>query len=416
MFKRIGAFFVDLFLFVSFVWFILVLVLVVIYMSTHDLAVINEMMKTNMRELLWAVYGLFLFLLFLYFVAIPLALKGTIGETLFGLTYAPKERFNLLSMLAYRFFGILWDIILFPYSLFALIRKTPFISEWLSGLTITKVTPIKRPGSFTFVAGFFALLFIFASTSGVLLYKNGVVSVIERFTDHEKQTQFYIDQRAFTTAELSLEKYKIYNGENSTYRYFKCIITGQDAEDLTALPLCTQVLTEVSQDKERSIAVLTVLAELNNESGNPEEALKHYKMLWTDYGVRDFNMTSYVKGLSESNQAEEALKVMNELYNAMKEKKELTSQEKMLFAGMYNTIGAEKEAIAIYTEVISHEEQSQDADIMFLGTVYMNTAYAYYQSGDYTNAKKYFILAKEKNPDLQNEADTYIIDITKFKK
>lgn len=409
--KKFFSFVVDILFVTTFFLFTLLIGLVIIYYRTYDLAVLNEIIQNNLAQAAIGIYAILNVCLLIYFVIIPFFLHATIGEFAFKLTYAPKEKVNILSVFMRNIVGFVWNILLFPYTIYAFFFKKQAFKPWLSGYSLESEEKFQKPRLGFPLLGIFSIIFFGILAFGIYLYQTSPIAFIEPYIDHKKQVEGYIKQSAYSNAAVSLQKFKQYKGESSDYFYYNCIIESHiKEEDPNSITACDQALEKNSGNQERTITILANKANLLRVNYKPAESLKIYDELWTKYNVRSFDMVNYVYLLDSQEKRDQASTVLGELYKEFKNKQELDVIQQTYFAELYYNLEKYQEALEIYTGLIQ-DSQKYNIAPMQLGEIYYKQGQCYYHIKKNTEAKAAFTKVKELNPDYTDQADAYIIEI-----
>jgi len=405
--KKIFAFILDLLFFLSTTFVLFSISLVGIYTKEKDISVINTVLQTNLiPSLLWT-YGVLVALYVFYTVILTRLLGATVGQKLLGLSLQPKENRSIRRIFMYSFFGPFWAILLFPYSLFALITKKDSITFRLSGLKLQKIEG-RLSIRATLFTSLFALMLIATAGISTYVYKAGITQIIEQYTDYKKQTEILIDKLAFKDALVTLAKYKQYHGETSDYAYLNCLINGNLSTTSASLEICAKA-KESNTTEERTLQILIIEARILSANGNYAEAVTKYEELWTTRGIHTIDMKDYVIVLNEMGKNDVALKVVDEIAKGVNET-DLNAQIEV--GQLYERVNKLDVAQKTYETVLSRIKEGEQTELM--GEVVFNIAVIQYKAGKYPEAKLNFEKAKTLNKDFSDDADSYIILISQL--
>lgn len=416
--KRILAFLLDLVAIISMWGTSLIASIAILYLYTKDLAVLNDLLKTQLYGIIIFVYAMLGVVILIYSVIIPTFLKSTVGEFLFGFIYMPNttQKPNFLRILVRNTVGAIWNVMAFPYNIFAIIKKRRQFVDFFSGLTLTA-----QPGRLksrlglvlSVVTGIFIMFFALTS---VYLYQTGPFVAMEQFINHEKQVNLYLSKPSYAAAANSLEKYKKYNGETDSYFYYKCSIESHQDATEAILATCNTALDKNSSNKDRKVELLGIKADLLRGLEKNAEALTVYADLWTNYSIRTFDMVNYIYLINDSGKPDEAFAKLEELYKSLTQSGKVESVQKLFFADIYYNLKKYDGALVIINELIDNKE-ADGLNQASLGDTYFKQGENLYYKNDLTGAKTAFTKAKENNPDLTDSAETYLNDISfKLKK
>lgn len=408
--KRILAFVIDLLFFLGCIGSALAAGIVCIYLQSRDISIVNIYLQTALTWTLIAVYTGFVIIYFVYYWIIPTFLKGTVGQTLFKLSLQPQEKATIISVFQKNIAGMFWDILLFPYTIFALLTKRATISTRMSGLTLLERTDkVKLP--FYILLGLMILYLLATIGIGAYVYKTGLTNLMEQYTDYSKQVTMLIDKEAFGDAATMLEKYKQYNGETNDYWFYSCLIQGNLGVEQTTLDLCTTALEKNKDDKAKVQQLVTVQARIQAANGNYAEAEVLYARLWNEYMVRTLDMKDYVAVLSEVGKSKEAATVLTEIAANVPADNYSINKD---IADLYDRLGNTDLALTKYQEILKSIPEGTNVDIA--GELHYNIGVSLYKKGKNAEAKKEFEAARAMNPDFAEASDSYLIILNKLLK
>ncbi|GEM_PF-2989855 len=405
---KVALLFDTVFFFITFVSVLLIIV-VILYYRTYDLAILNDILRNSINEALLVLYATLFGVILFYFVIIPRIIFSTLGQFITKKVYVPKEKIGFLSLFLRNIVGTLWAVILFPYTLFALVTRKKTIPDWISGIPLVG-EPFRyrmKRGIFLFLV--YSVLTIGIGSFGVYVFQLGPTSFIEKYINHERQVQFYISSSGYTAARVSLEKYKKFNGETDNAWYYSCIIEGHLELTEASVKICETASTKnLSNDQKRDIMVIQ--ANLLRSTDKHEEAVTLYKTLWETLNIRTFDMVNYVYLLDATGDTEKSAKVLDELYTALDTTSVLNTIQEVYFAELYYNLASYQEAYDIYDAEIKKKEINSLSETT-MADLYYGKGQCLHHLGKYLEAKEAFIAAKTANSDYTDSADTYIIEI-----
>ncbi len=408
--KRILAYIIDVLFFLGCVGSALAAAIVIIYLQSHDISVINELLQTSLTWTMIGVYAGLVAIYFFYYWILPVFFKGTVGQALFKLSFVPQEKVNLISVFFKNIAGMFWDVLLFPYTVFAWVTKRATISTKMSGLSIAdRQDKMKLP--FYLVLGLMVIYLLATIGMGIYVYQTGVPTLMERYTDYGKQVATLIDKEAFQDAEASLVKYKQYQGETNDYWFSSCIIQGNLGTEQTTLDLCSTALEKNKGNVAREQQITVIQGRIQATNGNFAEAEVLYAKLWNDYMVRTLDMKDYVAVLSEVGKTKEASAVLTEIAKNVPADNYSVSKD---IADLYERLGNPDLALTKYHEILASIPEGTNVDIA--GELHYNIGVALYKKGKNADAKAEFEKARTMNPDFAEASDSYLIILNKLLK
>jgi tetratricopeptide (TPR) repeat protein len=407
--KRFIGFILDILFFSSFLGVLAIGALYIIYRQENDIAIINTYLQSQLTWSMYALYGFLLGAYVLYYLVIPRFLKQTVGQRLAGTVFLTERKLGLWAIFLKNIIGVFWDVLLFPYTIIVAIRRKPLISTRLSRI---EVVPAEKKMSFgaTVIVLLFAFFFVATAGIGTYVYRQGVTTMIERYTDYEKQMKQLIEMYAYQDAQPILEKYKQYHGEDNNYSFYLCLIEANLATDLSNLELCNKALESNKENTGRVKTILAEQAKLYAANDQYTEAEKIYSRLWNEFSDRSMNMKNYVAVLSELKKSKEATAALNEIAAQV-----LTTDAVELrdLGNLYERIGQIDLALEKYAAALAAVPETENPSLA--GELYYSIGVLQYQKGKYTDATASFGKAKTLNKDYADSADSYIILISKLK-
>ena len=407
VFLSLLSFIIDTLFFLFTYVLALFVIIVVVYLQQHDLAVINEILRNNINESLIVLYSLFFIMMFKYYVIIPRIIHSTIGQFFIRRVLIPKEKITGWGVFMYYMMGGLWSLVLFPYTIFALLFNKKRIPELLSGLKVDLDPQRYKMQRGWFFALIYVLLFIASGAYVGYIVQTGPTAYIEQFIDHEKQIKQYISASTYTPARLSLQKYQKYSGETDQYWYYSCVIEGHLDLTEATLTICDTAETKnLSEDQKKNILVLR--ANLLRSLQREEESLALYQKLWDEMSVKTFDMINYVYLLDAKGDRENSSKVLDELFATLGTE-EINTVQMLFFAELYYNLENYNKALEIYEGEIA--KLSEETSETIKGELYYKQGLTLYHLGEYAKATEAFTSAKTANPDYTDSADAYIIQI-----
>lgn len=407
--KRFLGFLLDILFFSSFLGVLSMGVIYLIYRQENDIAIVNTYLQSQLTWSMYAVYGLLLGAWFVYYWFIPTFLKQTVGQRLAGTVFSSEKKLGLWAVFLKNIIGTFWDIVLFPYTLIVAVRRKPLISSRLSKITVV-LAEKKMSLLATLTVLLFALFLIATAGASTYVYKQGITTMIERYTDYEKQMKQLIEMYAYQDAQTILGKYKQYHGEDSNFAFYQCLIESNLATDLANLALCNKALESNKENTERVKTILSEQAKLNAANDLYKEAEAIYSRLWNEFSDRSSNMNNYVVILSELGKSKDATAVLNELATKVDTTDPIALRD---LGNLYDRIGQIDSALEKYMLALSIIPE--DGDQSLAGELNYNIGTLQYKKGKYTEANASFVKAKELNKDYADSADSYIILISKLK-
>jgi len=408
--KRIIGFILDLLFFVSFLAVLLMLASYILYKQDNDISIINVLLQSHLLYTLLAGYVLLFIAYLSYYWILSTLLKQTLGQRLSGTIFTSEKKIGLWRVFLKNIIGNFWDIVLFPYTLFAAITKRPLISARLSGITVKKADH-KSSAGVMFVTLVFALFIMATVGVGTYVYRTGITQLMERYTDYEKQTQNLIEKFAYQDAALVLEKYKQYNGEDNNYVYYHCIIEGNLSTEIWALDLCTLAMEKNASNTDRIKVLLSEQAKLYAANDQYVDAEKIYARLWNEFQDRSLNMKNYVAVLSELGKSKEAADVLAEIAKLIPSNDTLGLRD---LGNLYERITQPDLALAKYSQALSTIADDK-ANQSLAGELHYYIGVLQYNKTKYSDAQTSFEQAKTLNKDFADSSDSYIILISKLK-
>lgn len=411
--KKIFAAVIDFLFFLTFLASLLIAGIAALYIYTQDLSVINDILRADVFKAIVVAYISLFLIIFVNYVLIPFFLKSTIGEYLMGFRYTPLEKVTVWTVLLRNTIGALWNIIALPYNLVAMFIKKPTFNEWFSGITLEAVKGRQKSSRLGIVLSGLSIVSMLGIIGfSIYLYNVGPFNFLERFINHERLVQDYIQKSGYGAAENALEKYKKYNGETSSYWYYKCQIDGhQNTDNEESVTTCETAAEQNKVDETRSRDILVIKANLLRVNQKPQESLAIYKKLWDEYKVRTFDMVNYVFLLESLDQKEQSVAVLNELYQTLSQSTgTMDTIQQMFFAELYYNVELYDDAVGLYTQLLEQTEQRGLTEII-IGDIHYKLGQCYYHQEKFDQAKEAFTQAKEHNPDYTDSADAYIIEI-----
>lgn len=407
--KRIVGFLLDLLFFWSFVFLVGILGLFVIYGIEKDISLINVYLQSHLKTTLLIGYSVFVILYLKYYWILPVILKQTVGQRLAGNSFESEKKVNLWRVFLKTVIGRFWDFLFFPYALYCGLKKRPIISTRLSGITVT-TNPLKNTPLTYLLVVFFSLVLVGALGVGTYVYRTGYVSILERFTDYEKQTETLTANLAYQDATYALEKYKQYHGEDQTYAYYHCIIEANLAADTTAKEICTTAREANNGDDARVKAITIELAKVYAALYDLSHAEILYKELWDTYQYRELDMKNYVVVLSELAKHKEAEEVLTTLVAKIPEGDFVEMRD---FGHLFERLNKDSLALEQYLRALALVENGNNES--FEGELHYYIGVIFYKQTKYEDAKKSFEQAKSLNKDFAEPAESYIILIKDLK-
>lgn len=358
--------------------------------------------------MLFVYIGLVALYLF-YFWILPTLLKQTIGQRLTGTSFTSEKKVSLLRVFLKTIIGRFWDILFFPYTLFAAIKKRSLISTKLSGIVVSKRESPPTKGLY-FVLIFFIAFFIATLAGGTYIYKTGITPIMERYTNYEKQVKTLIEKLAYQDAAAALEKYKQQHGEDQNYSYYHCAIEANLSTELTSIELCKAALEKNNSDIERVKALTSQMAKVYAANSDYTNAELLYSKLWNEYQDRSMDMKNYVMVLSEAGKGKEATAILTTLAQAIPTDDPIALRD---LGNLYERIGNIDLAFETYQKAVLLINEGVNQSLA--GELHYNIGVIYYTKGKYTEATENFNKAKELNKDYAEPVDSYIILISKLK-
>lgn len=407
--KRLLGTILDLLFFISLNAVVAIKGLVILYLQENDISILNVYLQTQLVPTLLIIYAVFTFNYFLYFWIIPSFLKQTVGQRLAGTSYFSEHKIGLWRVFLKTIVGKFWDVVLFPYTLFAYFTKRPIISTRLSGVAVSKVEKKAGKGLYILTA-IFSLYLIATLGIGTYIYKTGVTPIMERYTNYEKQVTELIEKLAYQDSLGALEKYKQYHGENENYAYYNCIINANLSTEQSSFDLCKIASEKNSGSTERMKVIISEEAKIHAANDDYKEAESLYEKLWNEYQDRSMNMKNYVVVLSELGKNKEATEILNELAKQIPTDDSLAIRD---LGNLYERIGSTDLALEKYTAALAITDGDENQALA--GELHYSIGVIQYNKAKYTEAQASFEKAKELNKDFAEPADSYIILISKLK-
>lgn len=398
--KRLFAWIIDIVFYMSMLFSAAVIVLADIYNIEHDITIINSHLQTALMPTLLIAYGVIVLIYLLYFVAIPVKLKGTVGQRLVGLMYSSQNKLSVINIFLKVIVGRFWELILFPYSIFLKIKKKDSLSTSLSKVVLVE-TKEKARKTFYFLLAVFSILFIGALGVSTYVYKTGLTPIVEGLTDYQKQVEKAISINAYPDAEASLQKYKEYNGETVDYKYYNCVISSNLTTEIENTDICKAAF-EANADNDKRMAEMTLLqAKTYAINEQYEDALVEYQLSWEKYNDRTMDMVGYIVVLSELDK-----KNIKETITELSKNVDMTDASIAKdIAELYARINANQEAIDVYQVLYENLEDGTSVK----GEIAYSLGELLYSEKKYQKAKAKFLDAKEFNKDFAEAAESYII-------
>lgn len=407
--KRLLGLFIDVVFFTSFIAVTLVGALYALYRQENDISIINVLLQTDLTRTLLFVYGGLVVLYLLYFWIIPTLLKQTIGQRLAGTTFTAEKRVSFGKVFLKTIVGRFWDILFFPYTFFALIKKRTLVSTKISGITISHKEHAPTKGLYLALA-FFVVFLMATLAGGTYVYKTGITPIMERYTNYEKQVKTLIEKLAYQDAAAALEKYKQQRGEDANYSFYHCAIEANLSTELASIDICKAAIEKNNSDIERVKTLTSQIAKVYAANSDYANAEALYSKLWNEYQDRSMDMKNYVMVLSEAGKGKEATAILTVLAQSIPTEDPIALRD---LGNLYERIGNTDLAFETYQKAVLLIKESENQSLA--GELHYNIGVIYYTKGKYTEATENFNKAKELNKDYAEPVDSYIILINKLK-
>ncbi len=406
--KRFGAILADLLFFTVWIAVSLAVAIFILYWQNKDIAIINTLLQTQLMPTLYVAYAVLFVIILKYFTIVPLFLKATLGQALFGISYTTEGKFTWWKLFLKHIIGPFWDILLFPYTLFAGFTKKAKISTNISGIVVS--TEKRKQGVVFYAVTIFSTLALIATIAGgTYVQKVGINQLIEQYTDYEKQVDYLIEKHAYQDAADVLEKYKEYNGETATYWFSSCIIKGNLTTEETTHEICAKAAEQNASDASRQLQITAVEARVYAANLDYEKAESLYAKLWNELNVRTLDMKDYVYVLSELGKNKEATEVLGELEKAVPAENISLNRD---IAVLYERLGDTEKALSKYKEILAAIPEGSNQDIA--GELNYSVGVILFNQNKPDEAKPYFEISATQNPDYAELAGSYMILINKL--
>ncbi|MCC7304277.1 hypothetical protein IT418_02590 [bacterium] len=406
--KRLLGILLDTLFFISFNAVAAVTALVIIYAKEQDISIINMYLQTALIPTMLIGYGAFMLNYLVYFWIIPSFLKQTVGQRLAGTSFQSEHKIGLWRVFLKTIVGRFWDLLLFPYTIFAAVTKRAIISTSLSGVVVSKIEKKPTKSLYTLTT-LFSLFLVGTLAVSTYVYRTGVTPIMERYTNYEKLVNELIEKLAYQDAAGVLEKYKQYHGDNENYSFYKCVIDSNLSTEPTVQELCNTALEKNAGNKDRVKKILSEQAKVYAANDQYKDAEALYAKLWTEYSDRSLDMKNYVVVLSELGKNQEATEILKELAKQIDQNDELAVRD---LGNLYERIGNTDLALEQYQKALTLVESSNQS---LAGELNYNIGVIQYNKAKYSEAQANFEKAKELNKDFAEPADSYIILISKLK-
>ena len=409
--KRFIGFLLDTVFYISFLFSIGVIGIFLIYTYNQDISILNVFLQTKLIESLLIVYGAIVLCTLVYDWIIPYFIGQTLGQKLMGNMYDASGKPSLFAVFMKSFIGKFWDILLFPYSIFAGLTKRDLISKKLSGITVINDSKDSKKSGLYAVTIVFVLFLVSTLGIGTYIYKTGIGPIMERYTDYKKQTESLVASLAYQDAANALLKYKQYHGEDADYSYYHCIIEANLDTSLDNLPLCKTASDTNAGNPDRQQAILLLEAKVYAANSDYTQAETFYATLWNEKNLRTLEMKDYVVVLSELGKNKEAAEVLTEVAKLVQPTDTVAMRD---IALLYERVGNLDAAAAQLQVALGTVKDGSNQDLA--GELNYYIGVIQYKKGKYTDAKASFEAAKTLNKDYSEPADSYIILISKLAK
>lgn len=407
--KRFLGFLLDVLFFISFLGVIALVALILIYFQEKDISIINTYLQTDLTRTMLVAYSTMFLGYLVYFWLLPVALKQTIGQRLAGTSYQSEGKITTGRVFLKTIVGRFWDILLFPYTLYAAFKNKASISTKLSGIVITHRDIPASKGLYASTL-LFTVFLIATFGIGTYLYRTGITPIMERYTNYEKQVMSLIENLAYQDAAAVLEKYKQQKGENEHYWYYHCVIEANITTDLSSLAVCQRAQDLNAASNDRLKGIISQEAKVYAANSEYEKAAEKYALLWNNYQDRTMDMKNYVVVLSELGKGKEANDILTELMKSTKLDDPIVLRD---LGNLYERIGNADIAMQQYQEGLAILKDGENLSLA--GELHYSIGVIYYNKGKYTEATDSFNKAKELNKDYAEAVDSYIILISKLK-
>lgn len=407
-FKRLGSILADILFIFSWISVATAVAIFILYWQNKDISIVNTLLQTQLMPALYVAYGVLFVIVLKYFTIVPLFLKGTLGQALFNISYFTEGKLTWWKLFKKHIIGPFWDVLFFPYTIFAAFTKKAMISTNISGVSVT--TEKHKQGFMLYVVTIFSTLALAATiAAGTYIQKTGLGTLIERYTDYEKQVNYLVDKHAYQDASDTLVKYKQYNGETATYWFSLCIINGNLSTEEATHEICAKALEQNQEDAARTQQITAVEARVYAANLNYAEAEKLYEKLWNEMNVRTLDMKDYVYVLSELGKNKEATEILVELEKVVPADNISLNRD---VAILFERLGDTEKALTKFKEILATIPEGTNEDIA--GELNYSVGVILFNQSKADEAKPYFEAAAKQNPDYSELAESYIILINQL--